>query len=241
MQLCGYAYLWGDLGYPTSGQLSMIAPGALSLSLVRLHRNHYRQLSFATTFDGSLRLWQDSHGIAFEADVDDSGLARDVCSGAIARVSPSWSVIERRRQHLDFDSGTVFQNGVDVTVRGRLKEISLVSDAAFSAAGVWLPEWSMRDMPPGLREQRRAWKRRDPPPIAAHARRRPAQSARAQQSIPGALARRRDAAAARIIAAKRRRGARGASFADIGMPVIGMPVASQGAQAYLSRLIREVV
>jgi HK97 family phage prohead protease len=73
-QIRGYANVSNEFSAPLDGAEPLrerIRPGAFMLlhHPVRANIQHFSPASIATTWDRSLRLWQDSHGLACEMDI----------------------------------------------------------------------------------------------------------------------------------------------------------------------------
>jgi HK97 family phage prohead protease len=150
--------LWDDIGI-VDGRPERFAPFAFADFLdsplarsVRLLRSHHEPVTLARASDRSLRLWQDNAGLAFSCPLDGPrlGLIHDVLRGGYVGMSPSWT---RTRTRVD--------DGVIVTVRARLYEVSVTDDPAFEQARIWLSSTDYYDLPAHVQEQHRWWSRRD--------------------------------------------------------------------------------
>lgn len=95
---------------------------------IKLYFNHDRHVPLARTRNGSLRLFEDSTGIRFEADLPNTTLGNDMkellrvgtlsgeMSFGFSPTKESWSPDKKRHTVLE----------------GRLSEVSIVTDAAYA-------------------------------------------------------------------------------------------------------------
>src|SRR3546814_2532780 len=89
----GYAALFDVVNSWEDGRRLMVKAGAFSLAgaSIPLLFGHDRSHAYASTRDGSLRVWQDNTGLAFEfepmAAAHALSLAQGINSGAYERVS----------------------------------------------------------------------------------------------------------------------------------------------------------
>ena len=167
LRVDGYATLF-DVEINIDGKIEKFAPGAFSPVLrrgaidVRATVNHRRAGTWASVRAGSLKLWQDTTGLAFSAalpgNAEGRGLARAVADGQIGA-----SVLFR-----PFGSKST-PGGYTVTA-ATLTDICLTTAPAYSTA-TWLSDFGlMRHMPDhalllrsrwiGARQQARTRQRR---------------------------------------------------------------------------------
>lgn len=82
-KLAGYAAVFGAPADIGNGVVETIAPGAFRETLasgrdVLALVDHDSRSLLARTSSGTLRLWEDNHGLAFEIDLPETTLARDL-------------------------------------------------------------------------------------------------------------------------------------------------------------------
>ena len=154
--LCGYASVFNVL-YRNGGQLERIAPGAFQLpGNVRLDVDHQGRC-LASTYGGSLHIWQDHYGLAFEA-----------------ALRPDWATLALMRAvHRGVFRSASFQNVGDgkgligtIEEKGRLAhqirrltlaEVSITTAGANPAACCWLGDEAVDQLPAGIAEARARW------------------------------------------------------------------------------------
>jgi HK97 family phage prohead protease len=106
--LTGYIALFNTLSEDLGGFVEILAPNAFSSSLdsgraIRALVNHNTSACVGNTASGTLRLSQDSKGLAFEIDLPDTTAARDLrvsvdrqdvtgCSFGFITLEDSWAV-----------------------------------------------------------------------------------------------------------------------------------------------------
>jgi len=153
IRVFGYANLFG-VPIEIHGQTEVVAPGAFSPTLrdgaigVRATINHRRETTWASVQGGSLKLWQDSVGLAFSAVLPATaygrGQARAVADGLIGA-----SVLFRPFKTEKTDSGYIVQAAV-------LVDICLGTAPAYPTA-TWLAPFElmnhMSDHALGLRRR----------------------------------------------------------------------------------------
>jgi phage head maturation protease len=117
---------------------------------------HDPDQEFADARDGSLAVWTDAYGVAFEAAVPWSwngvGIARGIRAGHFREVSccwgtGRWSVFNEEPGH----------GQVETVRRAKLAEISIVPAAACPGTACWLDDEDPADLPPHVAELRARW------------------------------------------------------------------------------------
>jgi uncharacterized protein len=91
----GYANVFNEHSSPLDGDeplIETIRPGAFQLlRVVEANVDHSAVARIGTTWDRSLRLWQDHHGLAFELDIPSTlsgaGLRNMVAGGGLSPMS----------------------------------------------------------------------------------------------------------------------------------------------------------
>lgn len=131
MTISGYAAVFNSDSEPLPF-IERIAPGAFQRSLksrneIKLLWNHDASEPMASLRGGSLRLWEDARGLAYEAKLVNTTRGRDVAelirSKVVDAMSFGFSVIK----------DTWDERGVRTLESVRLSEISVVSFPAYSA------------------------------------------------------------------------------------------------------------
>lgn len=131
MTISGYAAVFNSDSEPLPF-IERIAPGAFQRSLksrneIKLLWNHDASEPMASMRGGSLRLWEDARGLAYEAKLVNTTRGRDVAelirSKVVDAMSFGFSVIK----------DTWDERGVRTLESVRLSEISVVSFPAYSA------------------------------------------------------------------------------------------------------------
>lgn len=160
-RLAGYAALFDTLSVDLWGFREEIAPGAFANSLqgdIRALWQHDTTRPLARTKNGTLRLWEDERGLAFEMTMPDTQLGRDafadVSSGLVDSMSFGFRVLP------DGEAWRYMADQVVVRrlVKVELMEVSPVTWAAYpqttvaarAAFGepVIIPDW-VRGRAPG--------------------------------------------------------------------------------------------
>lgn len=134
----GYASVFGRT-YSRGGDLVQIAPDAFDLSGRGIYAcfGHDPEHRFASADDGTLRVWQDSYGLAFDFEVPSTGagfwLVQRIRAGEFREASMMLDTLESRR---------VVETGRDIEVvtRGAIREISIVAAGANPWTCVWLDD-----------------------------------------------------------------------------------------------------
>ena len=141
-KLTGYAAVFNSLSVPTTddwatGYRESLVPGSFAQSLASGREivalfNHDRNIVLASTRTGSLRLWEDQTGLAFEMTPLDCATTRDyilpsVRDGRISAMSFSYRPV-RDTWSSDRKTHTVFE--------AELLEVSPVVHPAFPATSV---------------------------------------------------------------------------------------------------------
>lgn len=139
LRVRGYASVF-DRTYGRTGDMVRIAPGAfadLTDSGIYACYGHDPEHRFASVGAGTLRIWQDSYGLAFDFEVPSSWggiwLASRIRAGEFREASMMLETLESRR---------VVENSRDVEVvtRGSIREISITAAGANPWTCVWLDD-----------------------------------------------------------------------------------------------------
>jgi HK97 family phage prohead protease len=154
----GYANVFDEFSTKLDGDEPLrerIRPGAFQL----LHHPITATVAhcsapFGTTWNKSLRLWQDSRGLAFEADIEatvvGTGLRDLVASGFD---SMSFGLINLE-SHYFRDEDALCR---DIT-RCDLNHVSVVHQGAFESACCWLADMPAENMSPRIRNASLRWR-----------------------------------------------------------------------------------
>jgi phage head maturation protease len=154
LRISGYAHRWGDQSTDDRGYV--YRPGCFTKWLgmatgLRLRYDHLDNVPLASIADGSLKLWEDAHGVAFTAAVPSRALP--LVDAAIRRGEVGCSL--GGVQHLRRED--------DLVVEAIFHEVSLApGGGAFPAARVWFENDDDRDLPAHVRAQRGQWRARVP-------------------------------------------------------------------------------
>jgi HK97 family phage prohead protease len=149
----GYASLFNVLSHVIKGGRQFaVQPGAFVLGRqpVQFCRHHDLSRPYASTETGTLRLWQDNHGLAFEARVDASSrsghdMLTAIASGAQCGVS---ACFERDRTSR---TGVIAGRNVEVISRTRISEISACTEPLCPGTVCWVAGTKPADMPAAAR------------------------------------------------------------------------------------------
>lgn len=145
LRLRGYAARYNTdslpMDYKGETVVESIAPGAFDRTLedpdVSLFWQHDPKMPLASTLSGTLNLRSDDNGLAFDATLPDTQLARDamtlVRAGVVRQMSFGFFV----REDDTSTPGRRILRDID------LREISIVERAAYSAAGVSARSFSL--------------------------------------------------------------------------------------------------
>jgi hypothetical protein len=163
---------------------------------------HTPEQEFADARDGSLAIWADAYGVAFEAALPWSwgsvSLAQGVRANNFREVSCCW---DHGRWSTFADEA---EGNVETARKAKLVEISIVPVAACLGTGCWLDDEDPADLPPHLVQLRAMWHagRTRPKPKGAVGR----GQARARPSSRSARPARSDPLVDRIVAGWRPKG-----------------------------------
>lgn len=138
-KLAGYAALFDTLSVDLWGFREEIAPGAFAGSLqgdIRALWQHDTTRPLARSKNGTLRLWEDQRGLAFEMAMPDTQLGRDafadVASGLVDSMSFGFRVLPDGEQWRLMADQLVVRR----LVRVELMEVSPVTWAAYPQTSV---------------------------------------------------------------------------------------------------------
>jgi phage head maturation protease len=115
---------------------------------------HEPNQEFADARDGSLAVWQDAHGVCFEAALTTWGcisLARGIRSNHFRECSCSW---DRGRWSSFADEA---EGLLETVRRAKLVEISIVPAAACPGTACWLDDEDPADLPEHVAQLRAMW------------------------------------------------------------------------------------
>jgi HK97 family phage prohead protease len=157
IRIRGYTGVFNSVyTFDGGSKLERVVPGAFALGgrSVRMAYGHDDR-RFASTADGSLQLWQDAHGLAFEAVVAASsavarGLVAGVRRGEFRGASVCFSARDVRRV---IDRG----REVEVVVRGEISEVSLTGEPADPETAVWIADEDPDELPPHVALAQARW------------------------------------------------------------------------------------
>jgi HK97 family phage prohead protease len=157
-RLNGYANVFNEFSGELDGAEPLrerIRPGAFRLLHFPVTANvAHCSAPVATTWDRSLRLWQDSHGLAFELDVEatpvGAGLRDLVARGMNAM---SFGLINLRSNYFRDEDGVLCR---EIT-RCDLDHVSVVHAGAFPSACCWLSDMPVDRMSPRIKNAWRRW------------------------------------------------------------------------------------
>ncbi|HEX2525300.1 MAG TPA: HK97 family phage prohead protease [Geminicoccus sp.] len=150
LKIRGYAACTGLDYRIKNGIYERIEPGAFA----HQHGPVYAALShdpsrrYAWTGNGSLRLWEDHAGLAFELDVTDRASAW-LASRVACNEFRACSIMMKAGSR--FTHCTEFGRSVQVMNRIHLDEISLCHSGANPGAACWLDVEEFDDIPAGIR------------------------------------------------------------------------------------------
>lgn len=152
--LRGYASVFNRIVRTKEIAAYVVRPGGFRLdgASILLHLDHDTGRNFASTNNGSLRLWQDAHGLAFETDVDDDWLEDEVRSGRRREVSVGAKCWD------DGEPGHFAAEPVLFFNAQRPTEISIVPVGGCPHTAVWAsdtPDYQLTDR---QREAARMWR-----------------------------------------------------------------------------------
>jgi HK97 family phage prohead protease len=138
--IVGYAALFNVISHPIdqTGRRFLVRPGAFDLagSAVTLCRGHDKQRPYASTRDGTLRLWEDERGLRMEAQVESTPSGADlvaaVARGTLTGLSAQY-MRGRKSTYRAFDGVSV-----EMISRARIGEVSVVEQPLCPGAACWV-------------------------------------------------------------------------------------------------------
>lgn len=174
MIIRGYACPFNSIAVVDGGIRETIAPNAISLAVghVQLQYGDHAGWPMAWTGDGSLRLWSDRTGLAFEARLDPAerhvwGMYNAVCGGAFDGCSVNMFMRNAVETVID---GVIHRR----VRRATIDHVAVSNGVCYRETGVWPADAALDDLPPRVRALALAWDRgREASTIAAHRSRTP--------------------------------------------------------------------
>jgi HK97 family phage prohead protease len=154
----GYASIF-NVVYQYGAVWHRISPGAFDCSRYEpfVAFMHDRSHRLAWTRNKTLRLWQDSHGLAFQFDLptDHAGLslALGIRAGNFRGVSFGSPPDGIR----DFTTSVEAGRTIRIFEKMRIDEVSIVADPANFETCCWLDCEEPEDLPPHIRDARAKW------------------------------------------------------------------------------------
>jgi Caudovirus prohead serine protease len=153
----GFAAVFGEFSVPLAGTEPLrekIHVNAFRLLHFPVTVSHVSRVQIATTLDKSLRLWQCSHGLAFELDIpatpDGVGLRNMVASGF---QSASFGLTGVEANYFRDENGTLCRE----VVRCDADHISVVERGAYSSSCCWIADTPVDRMSPKIAAASRHW------------------------------------------------------------------------------------
>jgi HK97 family phage prohead protease len=153
----GYACVFNALSKPLldCGEThfrEIIKPGAFRLGrAVVASTHHHARTGFATTLDGTLRLWQDEYGLAFEAAVPRGAIGDGVNYTVGSGAACSFGLIARAIEWRDGEDMSV-----RIVHRCEIDHVSICPAGGAYPGGAWLASWE-NSLPPRYAELARKW------------------------------------------------------------------------------------
>lgn len=158
-RLRGYANVFNEVSAPIGVSTEFrakILPGAFKLLTwpIAMTVMHSSSVQIASTFDQSLKLWQDAVGLAFEAAIPEtplgSGLMSMVASGACG-MSIGLEIKDSARVSGD-------DMPLHIVSRAEIDHITVCDIGAFKSARCWLNSMPVEQMQPDLAAVARRWR-----------------------------------------------------------------------------------
>jgi HK97 family phage prohead protease len=158
VRICGFASVF-DVTYELGGMLERIEPGAFDTTRFEVFAcfDHDDRHRLAWTRDRSLKLWQDVHGLAFEATAPSNWSALSLLEGIRGGVFRACSF---RCGDVDaIKSEVVVERGQPVRVIKRITvdEVSVCPIGANPETTCWLSTEDPEALPPHVRHARAQW------------------------------------------------------------------------------------
>jgi len=141
----GYAAVFNSMSQDLGGFRELIQPGAFSKTLedapdIRALFNHDSNIVLGRVSAGTLRVWEDDKGLAFELEPPDTQWGRDVYQsiqrGDISQMSFAFAPVQ--------DTWRKVEDGPDIRelVEVKLREVSPVTFPAYPATEAEARAWS---------------------------------------------------------------------------------------------------
>lgn len=149
-RLRGYAIVWNALSVPIAEDgreiVETVEYGAASwLRSCVSNYGHAEHLNFASIEEGTLSLWNDAKGVAFQADIPATVRGAGI-RNAMRDRSQVWGI----SPHLTFFGRSVAREGdtlIARVTRCRIEHISLTNSPAYPATCAWLESQPEQSMP----------------------------------------------------------------------------------------------
>jgi phage head maturation protease len=177
--ICGYASIVGAIHHPdTDGRRLLVQkPDAYDIAnsgIVWLCIGHNLGKRVATTSDGSLEVWIDSAGLAFQATLAPAKgnlwLARKIAIGHFQEVSATYPASRKS------ECQTVNGERIECIQSTTVNEISIVAAGRCPGARAWISDVDVETLPPEIADQVKHW-RAHRPAAGGAARRAPVRAA----------------------------------------------------------------
>jgi HK97 family phage prohead protease len=158
VKICGYASVFG-VTYQLGGVLERIVPGAFDLTRHEVHAlfAHEGDWRVGWTRDQSLKVWQDSVGLAFQLDVPATHHGLSLVQGIRANNFRACSFGADVDHTLISDFAVENDREVRVIRRIAVVEVSVCAIGANPETTCWMDTEAPEDLPPHVRHARAQW------------------------------------------------------------------------------------